>query len=198
MEAHPSRMFDVLREANALRRLLPEIESLAAEHWQRTATALARAADDGQVIEVRFAILVQAAGGGAIERLCERFAVPRAVRDIALLVAREAKNLSTVLDEVRSQAADIALVETLDRCDAFRRKDRFLLIVSAVALTIDDDVERKKFASRMAAVIAATHSVDAAAIARSANGDVQLIPQQLRASRGAAISQIWKNAGRGI
>jgi hypothetical protein len=143
---------------------------------------------------VRFAVLAQAAGDDAIEHLCERFALPRAVRDIALLVAREAKNLVAVLVEVRSPAAALALVETLDRCDAFRRKDRFLLIVGAVALTIDDDEQREKFVSRTAAVIVATHSVDAAAIARSANGDVHLIPQQLRASRGAAISQMWKNA----
>jgi tRNA nucleotidyltransferase (CCA-adding enzyme) len=194
MEARPSRVFDVLREAHALQPLLPEIDALAAGDWQRTAVALARAADDGQVLEVRFAVLTQMAGGGAIERLCERFAVPRAVRDVALLVAREARGLLAVLDEGRSPAADFALVETLDKCDAFRRKDRFLSIENAVALTIDDEEQRQKYVSRMAAVIAATHSVDAAAIARSANGDVHLIPQRLRTSRAAAISQIWKNA----
>jgi len=156
MEAHPRRMFDVLRECGALAVLLPEVDRLwgvpqRAEHHPEVDTGehlmlvLEMAARLNTPLEVRFACLVHDLGKGLTpasewprhhghealsvrlaEAVAERLRVPLACREVAVIVAREHGNIH------RSEGLGAAAVlRLLERCDALRRPDRFELALLA-------------------------------------------------------------------
>ena len=128
METRPSRMFDVLRECGALAVLLPEIDAGA---W--TMRAIDTAARLKASLAVRFACLTGGFGGRSagiksadasglalLRALCERWRVPVDIRELAEVVAREHSHIDD------SGALDAAgLVRLLERCDAFRKPERF-------------------------------------------------------------------------
>lgn len=140
MEAHPSRMLDVLHDCGALARLLPEIGA----DWQPDggeAAPLRRAIDlsatRAAALPVRFAVLTHRIGAQgqptaadaahhALESLCERWRIPSACREVAEGVLRERAAI-TRSATLRAQA----LVCLLDRCDAWRRPERFELMLTA-------------------------------------------------------------------
>jgi hypothetical protein len=99
MERHPVRMFDVLREAHALGRLLPEVDAVDDAGWRATVDALERTVAGDAPIEVRFAVALQSVAAAAIDPLCARLAVPRAVRDVAVLAAAEGPGLQATLSD---------------------------------------------------------------------------------------------------
>lgn len=150
MEARPSRMFEVLRDCGALARVLPEVDRLwgvpqRADYHPEVDTGvhlmmvLDMSARLQASLPVRFACLGHDLGKGTtpaevlprhlgheqrsvegVRRLCERLRVPAPSRELAEVVAREHGNVH------RSHAfGAAALVRLLDRCDAFRRPDRF-------------------------------------------------------------------------
>lgn len=181
MEARPSRMIVVLRDTGALARLLPEIDRLfGAQAGPEVLEALDRAADGGSPLEVRFAVLLQPVAA-SIDGVCGRFAVPRAARDLAIVVAGE----STALLDTRASPA--GLVATMERADAFRRRARFRQAIEAVGWTIDDGPARMRFVDRAGRALDAAASVDAGAIARGAGFDPGLIAGRLRTARTAAV-----------
>jgi tRNA nucleotidyltransferase (CCA-adding enzyme) len=156
MQSQPSRMFAVLRDCGALAVVLPEVDALwgvpqPAEHHPEIdpgvhvmmvvdAAARAQAA-----LEVRFACLVHDLGKATtppsewprhiahearsvklIKQLCQRLRVPRDCAELADVVAREHGNVH------RSATLDAAAtVRLLERCDAFRKPERFAQIVQA-------------------------------------------------------------------
>jgi tRNA nucleotidyltransferase (CCA-adding enzyme) len=195
MERHPERMFDVLRATDASPRLFPEWHERSDERWRASMAALARAAAADAPLEVRFAVAVGAdpAPIAAVEALCERLAVPRAVRDVAVLAARERDPLLTMMERASPEDAP-RVVEALERCDAFRRRSRFMQIVDAMRLTIPDAHARQRFERRVGNAAEAAAAVDAAAIARAA-ADASRISPNVRAARSAAIAKLWKNVG---
>ena len=185
MEATPSRMIDVLRDTGALSRLLPEMEaSLAAGTDLRT--ALDRAAAAGCSLAVRFAVLMQAVAPEAVEAACTRLAVPRAVRDVALLSVRERAGL-VAADEADQASGSLALVRAMERGDAFRRRERFVEAVEAIACTIADVPARLAFNGLVERALMAATAVDAGAIARQAAGDPAVIAKHLHDARRAAV-----------
>jgi tRNA nucleotidyltransferase (CCA-adding enzyme) len=116
MEKDPARMFDVLRECGALARLLPEIE----RRWGTTlARVLAEAAERDAPLPVRFAALVHGVGD-ELRALCDRLRVPTECRELADVVAREHGNV-----DASTPAGAEGLVRLLERCDAFRKPQRF-------------------------------------------------------------------------
>ncbi|MEY4562323.1 MAG: hypothetical protein RLZZ618_1600 [Pseudomonadota bacterium] len=150
MEAHPSRMFEVLRRCGALARLLPEVDCL----WGVPQPELHHPEVDTGVhvmmvvdlsarlntpLTVRFACLGHDLGKGTtreeewprhlahearsvklVEAICERLRVPTDCRELAVTVAREHGNIH------RSGELDAAAVlRLLERCDAWRRPARF-------------------------------------------------------------------------
>ena len=150
MAPRPSRMIEVLRECGALARLLPEIDRLFGvpqppEHHPEVDTGLhtllvldAAAALDAP-LPARWAALCHDLGKGETppaewprhighegrgerlaRRIGERLKVPHEATELALLVAKEHTNIHR-----SPEFGAAAVVRVLERCDAFRRPQRF-------------------------------------------------------------------------
>ena len=156
MAQQPSRMFEVLRECGALHKLLPEVARLwgvpqRAEYHPEVDTGvhlmmvLDMAAQLQAPIEVRFACLGHDLGKGTtpqaewprhigheersarlLKALCLRLRVPNDCSELADVVAREHGNIHQ-----SSEFGAAALVRLLERCDAFRKPERFADILLA-------------------------------------------------------------------
>jgi tRNA nucleotidyltransferase (CCA-adding enzyme) len=194
MEAKPSRMFMLLRDAGALARILPEIAALdgvpqPAQHHPEIDTlvhvmmVIDAAAQQSASLAIRFAALVHDLGKGTtlpeqwpqhiahearsvklVEVLCERLKIPGDVRDLAVMTAREHGNVGRAL-EMRADT----LVKMLERCDAFRKPARFmdLLVASECDSRGRTGFEDRPFPQRafLQTVLAAAQSVDGGEIA---------------------------------
>ena len=156
MENKPSRMFEVLRTCGALARLLPEVDRLwgvpqpPAHHPEvdtgvHLMLVLDMAAQLQTPLTVRFACLGHDLGKGTtraeelprhiahearsvklVQAMCERLKVPTDCRELAETVAREHGNVH------RSETLDAAAVmRLLERCDAWRRPQRFAELLLA-------------------------------------------------------------------
>ena len=156
MESKPSRMLEVLRDCGALQQLLPEVARLwgvpqRAEYHPEVDTGihlmlvLDMAAQLGAPLPVRFACLCHDLGKGTtpadvlprhigheersarlLKGLCQRLRVPLDCREIADVVAREHGNIHRSGD-----FSAAAVVRLLERCDAFRKPQRFADILLA-------------------------------------------------------------------
>ena len=150
MEQKPSRMLEVLRDCGALARIMPELDKLWGVpqpplHHPEVDTGVHMmmvidyAADAGYELAVRFAALMHDLGKGVtppeswprhhgheglglklIDQLCRRLKVPNDCRELALMTAREHGNVSRA-DILRPNT----LVTLFERCDAFRKPQRF-------------------------------------------------------------------------
>jgi tRNA nucleotidyltransferase (CCA-adding enzyme) len=208
MEARPSRMFEVLRECGALERLLPELNRLwgvpqRAEYHPEIDTGvhvmmvLDMAARLNASLPVRFACLCHDLGKGATPAdewprhidhearsecmardVAQRLKAPTDAAELAVLVAHEHTNIHRSAD-----FGAAAIVRILERCDAFRRPQRFhevLLACEADArgrLGFEDNAYPSAGCLR-AALIAAT-SIDVAQVAEQA---------QARGAQGTQIA----------
>jgi tRNA nucleotidyltransferase (CCA-adding enzyme) len=140
MEAQPSRMFDVLHNCGALVRLMPEVaadwssDDPEAARWRQ---AIDLAAQRGLPLPARFAVVTHRLSGfepadnttasaAALSSLCERWRVPIDCREVAELVGRE--GLALRRDAAKGAEQQVQL---LDRCDAWRRPERFELLLQA-------------------------------------------------------------------
>jgi tRNA nucleotidyltransferase (CCA-adding enzyme) len=124
MEQQPTRMFEVLAQCGALERLLPELGKL--DRVLDVCAAL------DAPLPVRFACLALRFGSSAedasprLRAVCERLRVPTECRELAEVVLRE--------HEAVHQAAGFdaqGRVTLLERCDAFRKPQRFDSILLA-------------------------------------------------------------------
>ena len=197
METKPSRMLEVLRDAHALARVLPEIDALFESPRDRDGpdvmavlTAIDRAAASELALAVRFAVLVQwadDAGMGVVREypkiaaLCARLNVPVACRDLALLFAREFVALSREPLDAERQ------VRLFERCDAFRRPARFEELLLALRAASGDDLFTIHRVPELARNLARARSVDAGEIARREAGDPSRIAAALHAARVAML-----------
>ncbi|MEX1167341.1 MAG: multifunctional CCA addition/repair protein, partial [Hydrogenophaga sp.] len=150
MERQPSRMFEVLRGCGALTRLLPEVDKLwgipqRADYHPEVDTGvhlmmvMDMSARLGASLPVRFACLCHDLGKGTtppavlprhigheersaklLKGVCERLRVPLDCKELADVVAREHGNIHRSLE-----LSAAALVRLLERCDAFRKPERF-------------------------------------------------------------------------
>ena len=150
MEVRPSRMFELLREVGALARLLPEVDRLwgvpqPAQHHPEVDTGvhlmmvLDMAARLAAPLTVRWACVGHDLGKGTtpaellprhlgheersvalLRAVNERLRVPTDCRELAELVAREHGNVHR-----SGEFGAAAQVRLLDRCDAWRRPERF-------------------------------------------------------------------------
>lgn len=216
MEPRPDRMLQVLRDCGALARLLPEVDRLWGEPRP---TADGAAADSGEhllrvlrvaarlqaPLTVRFACLChdlgratadeegrghEARSAALAEAVCERWRVPADCRALAVLAAREHRNIH------RSEALDAkALVQLFDRCDAWRRPERFadLLLACECEWRGRHGQEERAYAPRprLAAALAAARAVDTAAVAAEAAAQRRTGP-----AIGEAIAQARAQAIR--
>jgi tRNA nucleotidyltransferase (CCA-adding enzyme) len=156
MEEKPSRIFQVLRQANALQVLLPEVERLwgvpqRADYHPEIDTGihlmmvLDMAAQLNAPLAVRFACLMHDLGKGTTPAdilprhikhelrsvdlllpICERLRIPVECKELAVVVAREHGNIH------RSGDLDAAaILRLLERCDAIRKPARFAQVLQA-------------------------------------------------------------------
>ncbi len=222
MERQPSRMFEVLRDCGALNKLLPEVDRLwgvpqRAEYHPEVDTGvhlmmvLDMAAQLDAPLPVRFACLGHDIGKGTtpvadlprhigheersarlLKGLCQRLRVPTDCREIADVVAREHGNIHRSAD---FNAA--ALVRLLERCDAFRKTQRFADILLAcecdargrLGLSEQPYPQRQRLlAALSAAQSVPTHAVAAAAEAQGESG--AKIGERVHAARVAAVSTL--------
>ncbi len=197
MEARPSRMFEVLRRCGALARLLPEVARLwgvpqRADYHPEVDTGvhlmmvLDMSARLNASLPVRFACLGHDLGKGTtpadvlprhigheersvalVRALCGRLRVPVECKALAEVVAREHGNLHR-----SDEFGAAALVRLLDRCDAWRRPERFAELLLACECDARGRLGLKESAypqrARLAGVLAAARSVDSAAVAADA------------------------------
>ncbi|CAN7643178.1 multifunctional CCA addition/repair protein [Variovorax sp. LjRoot84] len=197
MEARPSRMFELLRDCGALAVLLPELDRLwgvpqpEAHHPEvDTGLHLMMVLDMAARLEaplaVRFACLVHDLGKGStppevlprhigheqrgaelLQAVCERWRVPVELRELAEVVAREHGNIHR-----SGELNATALVRLLERCDAFRKPERFeqaLLACECDArgrLGLEDSAYPQR--ERLLAALGAAQSVETEPIARDA------------------------------
>lgn len=170
MERKPSRMLNVLVSSGLIDRLYAELEDLGP-----TSAALDRAAQRDLLLPVRFAVLASAAR------------TPRAVADLLgkLRVQQDAAQLARLLVELREQLAtaktSTAIVDVLERADAFRRPERFELLLQAYETASEDSADRFRRALRAAA------EVDAGALASLHRNDPSEIPRAVRQARVVAV-----------
>ncbi|CAN5274703.1 multifunctional CCA addition/repair protein [soil metagenome] len=197
MENTPSRMFEVLRSCGALRVLLPEVDRLwgvpqTATHHPEVDTGvhlmmvLDMAARLRATLPVRFACLVHDLGKGTtpadvlprhigheqrsaklLRGLCDRWRVPVELRELADVVAREHGNIHR-----SGELGAAALVRLLERCDAFRKPERFGQVLEACECDARGRLgfEERPYPQRdrLLAVLSAAQSVDTASVAEAA------------------------------
>lgn len=222
MEARPSRLLQVLRSCGALARLLPEVDRLygvpqRAEYHPEVDTGvhlemvLDQAARLGLALPARFAALTHDLGKGTtpaellprhhghegrsallLKPLCERLRVPVDCRELADLVAREHGNV-----HASGPLGAEAVVRLLDRCDAWRRPERFEQLLQACEadargrLGLEDRAYPQ--ADRLRAALARAQALDAATViaeaqARGLKGPA--LGQALGRARVAAVAEV--------
>lgn len=222
MEDKPSRLFEVLRESGALRRLLPEVDRLwgvpqRAEYHPEVDTGihlmmvLDMSARLKAPLAVRFACLTHDLGKGTtpadvlprhigheersarlLKGVCERFRVPLDCRELADVVAREHGNIHR-----SGELGAAALVRLLERCDAFRKPQRFADVLLACEcdargrLGLDESPypQRERLLSALhAAQAVATQPIAERAMAAGKSG--KTIGELIQKARVAAL-QGW-------
>lgn len=193
-EASPAVFIEVLRECNALARILPEIDQLfgvpqtAIYHPEidtglHTLMSLEQACKLSAEPVVRFATLLHDLGKGStpveewprhiaheersrvlVEQLCERIAAPKEYRELSLAVAKFHTHCHRALELKPG-----TLLKVLQQTDAFRRPQRFehfLLCCEADARGRKGFEEREyPQAEYFRAAVVACHQIDLKAIA---------------------------------
>jgi tRNA nucleotidyltransferase (CCA-adding enzyme) len=218
-ESRPEVFFEVLRDCGALARVLPEVDRLfgvpqRADYHPEVDTGvhlmlvLDTAARLNAPLTVRFACLGHDLGKGTtraedlprhiahearsvklVQAVCERLRVPSDCRELAVVVAREHGNVH------RSESLDAtAVMRLLDRCDAWRRPQRF----SEMLLACECDArgrtgfegrpypQRERLQRALDAALAVdTASVSSEALARGWQGSA--IGDAIRQARQAVV-----------
>ncbi len=223
MEQKPSRMFTVLRGCGALARILPELDALwgvpkpELDHPQidagmHTMSVLDMAAEKNHPLRVRFAVLMhdlgkankpstersrsrgeEARGVPLVEAICERLRIPNDCHDLAVMVAREHGNIGRGID-----LAATAIVKVFERCDAFRRPERFMDMLAAAECDYLARVQgRISFANKpypqaqhWKIALDAARGVDVGAIADRFRENKKRIPLAVHHARVASVVAI--------
>ena len=156
MQARPDRMLQVLRDCGALERLLPEVDRLwgvpqpPAHHPEvdtgvHLMLVLQQCALQGAPLAVRYACLCHDLGKGSTPqaewprhigheargaklslKVSHRWRVPSDCRELAVLAAREHGNVHR-----SAELGPAAVARLIDRCDGWRRPERFALLLWA-------------------------------------------------------------------
>jgi len=209
----------VWSSCGALRRILPELDVLwgvpqPEKHHPEIDTGVHimlvvdYAARRQHTLPVRFAALVHDLGKGAtppamwprhhghegigarlVEEVCLRLKIPSDCRELALMTAREHGNVARA-----AELRPATVVALFERCDAFRRPQRFLDMLKASAC---DHFGRSGFEhvpfpqeAYLQAALSAAQAVDAGQIARLHQQEPKKIPLAIHAARVNAVQQL--------
>jgi tRNA nucleotidyltransferase (CCA-adding enzyme) len=215
METKPSRMFEVMRDCAALKKILPELDALwgvpqRADYHPEVDTGvhimlvIDMAARLGSPLPARFAALTHDLGKAVtpaeilprhighearsvnlLGPLCERLRVPSDCRDVAMLVARFHGDIGRV-KEMRATT----IVKLLENCDVIRRPERFELILLACEADYRGRIgyQDKSFeaANQWRKLSGLIRNIDAAAIAKTC-ADSGKIAAAIHDARIAAV-----------
>lgn len=222
MEDTPSRMFAVLRACGALERVLPEVARLwgvpqRADYHPEVDTGvhlmmvLDMSARLQASLPVRLACLFHDLGKATtpaellprhhghelrsermVKSICQRLRIPVQCRELAEVVAREHGNIHR-----SSELGAAALVRLLQRCDAFRKPQRFAEVMQACECDARGRLGLAESAypqaPRLLAALAAAQSVDTDRVAQqaiSAGANGQDIGARVERARAEAV-QGW-------
>jgi len=208
--------FEVLRSCGALRVLFPEVDALFGvpqpEQWHPeidTGLHVMMVLDQAELLsddlEVRFAALTHDLGKGdtpknqlpshrgheirgckLIRTMAERLPVPRACRDLGLLVAEFHTHVHRAL-ELRPKT----VLKVLEKTDAFRRPDRFeqFLVTCEADARGRAGLENRRYeqAGLFRGAFAAASAIDAGAIAKQV--DNKKIPAAIRRARKKSVAE---------
>ncbi|MES2741136.1 MAG: multifunctional CCA addition/repair protein [Pseudomonadota bacterium] len=204
-EARPARMLAVLRDCGALARIMPELDAAwqtpgargpAGAHLMR---ALDHAAERGAELAVRFSVLALGLGAGdgegegererepalaSIASLCRRLKVPNDCRELAAITVREHHHVGAV----PALPAE-AVVALLERCDAWRKPQRFAHMLEALVCHALGGWQDQ--ARHLLAALAAARAVNAGEVARRCAGHGASIPAAVHAARVEAVEAAW-------
>ena len=203
LEKKPSRMLEVLRQAGALARILPEVDALfgvpqrADYHPEidcgvHIMMVLDMTARLELPLPPRFAALTHDLGKAAtpaamlprhvgheassvalLEPLCRRLRVPTDCRDLARLVAM----FHSEIHRVRALKA-ATMVKVFDRCDAWRRPERFEQLLAACECDYRGRLGQAELPypqrEKWRAALIAARGVDAGAIAARCGAPEQI------------------------
>lgn len=223
MEDRPSRMFEVLRDCGALRRLLPELDALygvpqRADYHPEVDTGvhammvIDQSARRGFTLPVRFAALTHDFGKGETpadilprhigheersvrltEQVCSRLRVPSDCRELAVLMARYHGNIHRAADLKAS-----TIVTLFEKTDALRRPERFQQLLDTCLCDFTGRLgwENRPYDSprQLLAALAAVNTVDAGKIALACTDKAQ-IPERIHAARVRAVKLCLDDAG---
>ena len=208
--------FEVLRSCGALRVLFPEVDALFGvpqpEQWHpeidtglHVMMVLDQAESLSDDLEVRFAALTHDLGKGdtpknelpshrgheirgckLIRAMAERLPVPRACRDLGLLVAEFHTHVHRAL-ELRPKT----ILKVLEKTDAFRRPGRFeqFLLACEADARGRAGLENRRYeqAGLFRGAFAAASAIDAGGIAKQV--DKKKIPAAIRRARKKSIAE---------
>ncbi|WP_173055798.1 multifunctional CCA addition/repair protein [Candidatus Nitrotoga sp. AM1P] len=217
MEKVPSRFFFTLRDCGALVKILPEVDALFGvpqppKHHPEidcgihTMLVLDDAAQHDYSLEVRFSALTHDLGKGntptdilprhighevrsvdLLRALCVRLRVTNECRDLGLLVARYHGNVHRA-----PELCPDTIVAILQSCDAWRRPERFALLLQACASDArgrtgheQDAYPQADYLLRM---LRATQTVNAGEIAQQCE-DKNVIADKVREARIMAVER---------
>ena len=213
---NPRVFFEVLRSCGALRAVYPEVDRLFGvpqpAKWHpeidtglHTMMVLEQAGELSTDVATRFAALVHDLGKGTtttdelpghrgheirgcklIRAMAQRLPVPRACRDLGLLVAEFHTHCHRA-----GELKDQTIVKVLEAADAFRRPERFeqFLLACEADARGRTGFENREYpqAEIFRRAFAAAAAVDAAAIARQS--EERQIGENIRRARIAAVRQ---------
>ena len=160
-EPRPDLMFEALERCKLRPKLLPEVKTVP-----KTFSG---------PLPVRFTLLCWPMQEEETRALCDRLKVPNEERELALLACR-CRNLLNP-----SQAGEF--LNLFKRADAFRRPERFVLLLQAAKLA-----QPGFNPERIEKALAAAAAVDAGDVARRASAPVE-IPALLDREREQAIEK---------
>ena len=145
------------------------------------------AAAQGHDLPVRFAALVLHMSKESIEQLSVRLRVPNECRELAVMAARERDTINGAL----ALDAD-AIVALCERCDGWRKPQRFAQLLQAVAC---DGLVAGEFAqaARLQGGLDAARGVNAGALAQACT-EPKRIPDVIHAARVAAVQAFLAQA----
>lgn len=211
--------FEVLRECGALEVLFPEVDALFGvpqpEKWHpevdtgvHTMMVLEQAEALSKELAVRFAALTHDLGKGTtptnklpshpgheirgcklIRKMAERLPVPKAARDLAIIVAEFHTHCHRAL-ELREKT----IVKVLEKTDAFRRPQRFehFLLACESDARGRKGLENREYpqADFLRGAFAAALKIDAGAIAKQ--HEASKIPTAIGKARQQAVREFQK------
>jgi tRNA nucleotidyltransferase (CCA-adding enzyme) len=217
MEPRPALMVETLRACGALARILPEVDALfgvpqpPAHHPEidtglHILLVLDYAASRDLPLAVRFAALTHDLGKGTtppaewpshiaheargvelLENICQRLRVPVDCRELAILVMRHHGEVHKA-EELKPST----LVKLLEKTDAFRRPERFELLLDACACDFHGRTGFEQLpypqAPLLRKALQAARAIDAGKIARG-QSDPAKIAAAVHEARVHAVRQ---------